>query len=169
MDTDCRGQITTRLTQYQNGSCRRTTIVVEHGVPLGLVAKCRHPLFINAEGNLCTSGYYARRACRRLYLRLDGSEIRFTDSIGQAALLTTPNQWLPRLIEMIQINCENCARLEIGNKHQALKIKLPPRTAFQTASLKAKVKADKTGRPVPVIFRRRKVAPDHFHLASRRE
>jgi len=77
-------------------------------------------------------------------------EPRFACSIGHATLLADPGQLLRRVIEMVQINCEHCARVEIGNEHQALKIRLPQRTPYQTASLKAKMKADRTGRPVPI-------------------
>lgn len=154
MGEDCRGKTTTYLTQRSDGSCKRTTTTVEHGEPLGLVAKRGHDLFIDKQGNLCTSRCHGAQASRRLYLVLDGPEMRFTCSIGHAALLPDPSQILQRVIEMVQINCEHCARLEIGNGHQALKITLPRRTPYQMASLKAKMKADRTGRPVPILLRR---------------
>lgn len=150
MDEDCHGKTTTYLTQRLDGSCKRTTTTAEHGTPLGLVAKRRHDLFIDKEGNLCTARCHGSQASRRLYLVMEGPEMRFTCSIGHATLLPDPSQLLQRVIEMAQINCEHCALLEIGNEHQALKITLPRRTPYQMASLKAKMKADRTGRPVPI-------------------
>lgn len=155
MDEPCRGRTKTHLTQRLDGSCKRTTTTVEHGTPLGLVAKRRHDLFIDMNGNLCTSRCHQAQASRRLYLVMDGSEMRFTCSIGHATLLADPGQLLQRVIEMVQINCEHCARVEIGNEHQALKVTLPQRTPHQIASLKAKMQADRTGRPVPISVRRR--------------
>lgn len=150
MDEDCRGKTTTYRTQRLDGSCKRTTTTVEHGTPLGLAAKRGRDLFIDKEGNLCTSRCHGAQASRGMYLVLEGLDIRFTGSIGHATLLPDPSQLLERVIEMVQINCEHCARLEIGNEREALKIALPPRTPYQTASLKAKMKADRTGRPVPI-------------------
>lgn len=150
MDEHCRGNTTTYLTQHLDGSCKRTTATVEHGTPLGLVAKRAHDLFIDKKGNLCTSRCPEARASRRLYLVLEGPEMRFTRSIGHATLLPDPSQLLQRVSEMVQINCEHCAWLKIGNEHQALKITLPRRTPYQMTSMKAKMKADRTGRPVPI-------------------
>lgn len=145
-----RSKTTTYLTQCLDGSCKRTTTTVEHGTPLGLVAKRGHDLFTDKKGSLCTARCHEAQASRRLYLVPEGSEIRFTCSIGHATLLADPSQLLQRVIGMVQINSEHCARIEIGNEHEALKIKLPRRTPHQIASLKAKMKADRTGRPVPI-------------------
>lgn len=71
-------------------------------------------LFIDKKGNLCTSRCHEAQASRRLYLVLEGSEMRFTCSIGHATLLSDPSQLLQRVIEMVQINCEHCARIELG-------------------------------------------------------
>ena len=111
MDEDCHGKTTTYLTQRLDGSCKRTTTTVEHGTPLGLVAKRRHDLFIDKEGNLCTSRCHEAQASRRLYLVMEGPEMRFTCSIGHATLLPDPSQLFQRVIEMVQINCEHCAWL----------------------------------------------------------
>lgn len=153
MDEHCRGKTTTYLKQCLDGSCQRTTTTIERGTPLGLVAKRGHDLFIDKNGNLCTSRCREAQASRRLYLVMDGPEMHFTSSIGDATLLADPGPPLQRVIEMVQINCEDCARIEIGNEHQALKIALPRRTPHQMASLKAKMKADRTGRPVPISLR----------------
>lgn len=159
MDEHCRGKTTTYLTQCLDGSCKRTTTTVEYGTPLGLVARRGHDLFTDKQGNLCTSRCHEAQASRRLYLVMEGSEMRFTCSIGHATLLADPSQLLQRVIEMVQINCEHCARIELGNEHQALKITLPGRTSHQSASLKAKMKADRTGRPVPISPSKRGFAP----------
>ncbi len=150
MEDDPHGKTTTYLTQCLDGSCKRTTTSVEHGTALGLIARRGHDLFIDKDGNLCTSRCHGAQASRRLYLVIDGSELRFTPSIGRATLFPEPNHVLQRVIEMVQINCEHCARIEIGNEHQALKITLPRRSPHQTASLKAKMEADRTGRAVPI-------------------
>jgi len=155
MDEHSRGTTTRYVTQCLNGSCKRTTTSVEHGTALGLVAKRGRDLFIDKHGNLCTSRCHRAQASPRLYLVMDGPELRFTRSIGYATLFPEPSQLLQRVIEMVQINCEFCARIEIGNEHHALKITLPRRSSHQTASLKAKMKADKTGRPVPILPRSR--------------
>lgn len=158
MDEHCHAKTTTDLTERLDGSCKRTTTTIERGTPLGLVAKRGHDLFIDKNGNLCTSRRHEAQASRRLYLVMEGPEMRFTCSIGHAALLADPSQLLQRVIEMVQINCEHCARIEIGNEHQALKITLPRRTPHQMASLKAKIKADKTGTPVPISLQSKKAS-----------
>lgn len=150
MDEHCRGKTTAYLTQRLDGTCKRIKTTIEHGTPLGLVAKRGNDLFIDKKGNLCTSRCREAQASRRLYLVFEGPEMRFTCSIGHATLLPDPSHLLQRIIEMVQITCEHCARIEVGNEHQALKFKLPRRTPHQTASLKAKMKADRTGRPVPI-------------------
>lgn len=158
MEEHCRGKTTTYLTPSRDGTCKRTTATVEHGTPLALAAKRGHDLFIDKDGNLCTSHYHGAQASRRLYLILQGVQMRFVCSIGHATLLSDPSQLLQRIIEMVQINCEHCARIEIGNEHHTVKVMLPRRTAYQTASLKAKMKADRTGRAVAVRFRRNSVS-----------
>lgn len=168
MDDRDRGKTTMSLTQCSDGSCRRTTTRVELGTPLGLVAKQGHDLFIDTHGNLCTSRCHEAQASRRLYLVREGPEMRFTCSIGHATLLADPSQLLQRVIEMVQINCEHCARIEIGNEHQALKVALPRRTSHQSASLKAKMKADRTGRPVPISPSKRPRRPAAAILFLRR-
>lgn len=156
MDEHCRGKTTTYLTQCVDGSCKRTTTTVERGTPLCLVAQRGHDLFIDKEGNPCTSHYHGAQASRRLYLVMQEAEMRFTCSIGHATLLSDPGQLLQRIIDMVQINCEHCARIEIGNDHYAVKVTLPRRTPYQLASLKAKMKADRTGRPVAVRAHQKK-------------
>lgn len=158
MDEDCHGKTTTYLTQRLDGSCKRTTATVEYGTPLALVAKRGCDLFIDKAGNLCTCRCHGAKASRRLYLAMEGPEMRFACSIGHAALFPDPSQLLQRVIEMVQINCEHCARLEIGNKRQALKLTLPRRTPYQMASLKAKMKADRIGRPVPISLRKKRAS-----------
>ena len=155
MDEDCHGKTTTYLKQRLDGSCKRTATIVEHGTSLGLVSKRGHDLFIDKEGNLRTSRCHGAQTSRRLYLVMEGPVMRFTCSIGHATLLPDPSQLLQRVIEMVQINAEHCAWLEIGNEHQALKITLPRRTPYQMASLKAKIEADRTGRPVPIALHRK--------------
>lgn len=150
MDEHCHGETTKYLTQGLDGSCKRTITTVKQGTPLGLVAKRGRDLFIDKNGDLCTSRGHQAQASRRLYLVLKGTELRFDCSITHATLLADPHQVLQRVIDMVQINCEHCARIEIGNEHQRLKITLPRRTPRQIASLKAKMKADRTGRPVPI-------------------
>ena len=150
MDEHCRGKTTTYLTPSRDGPCKRTTATVEHGTPLALVAKRGHYLFIDKDGNLCTSHYHGAQASRRLYLVMQEAQMRFTGSIGHATLLSDPSQRLQRIIEMVQINCEHCARIEIGNDHRTVKVTVPRRTPYQVASLRAKMKADRTGRPVAV-------------------
>ena len=59
---------------------------------------------------------------------------------------------VPRVIDMVQINCEHCAAIEIGNERRAITVNLPQRTPFQIASLRAKAKADRTGLPVPITI-----------------
>lgn len=158
MDEHCRGNTTEYLTRRLDGSCKRTTATVEHGTPIGLVAKRAHDLFIDKKGNLCTSRCPEARASRRLYLVLEGPEMRFTRSIGHATLLADPSQLLQRVIEMVQINCEHCGQIEIGNEHRALKITLTRRTPHQIASLRAKMKADRTGRPVSISLQNKKAS-----------
>lgn len=150
MDDHALEKATTYLTQCLDGSCKRTTTSVEHGTALGLVAKRGHDLFTDKEGNLCTSRCLGARASRRPYLVMDGTEMRFTPSNGQATLFPEPSHLLQGVVELVQINCEFCARIEIGNEHQAVKIAPPRRSSHQAASLKAKMKADRTGRPVPI-------------------
>ena len=59
---------------------------------------------------------------------------------------------LQRVIDMVQINCEHCAAIEIGNERHAAKVNPPERTPFQIASLKAKAKADKTGQMMVAVI-----------------
>ena len=84
----------------------------------------------------------ADSACRGILLRRD---------IEDATLFRDVSRVLQRVIDMVQINCEHWAAIEIGNERHAAKVIPPKRTPFQIASLKAKVKADRTGQMVPII------------------
>ncbi len=145
------GHTTVHLAQNPDGTCKRTVTIIEYGALLKLVAKPKRKLFTDRQGNLCTSKFPGAAASRVLYLGLQpGGEFCFGRDIEDATLFTHASHVLSRLIDMVQINCEHCAAVEIGNDRQASRVKLPRRTAFQIASLKAKAKADRTGRPIPI-------------------
>ncbi len=146
------GHTTVHLAQKPDGTCKRTVTIIEYGAFLKLVAKPKRKLFTDRHGDLCTSKFPGAATSQVLYLRIQpGGEFLFGRHIEDATLFTNASHVLSRLIDMVQINCEHCAAIEIGNDRQASRVKLPHRTAFQIASLKAKAKADSTGRPVPIL------------------
>ena len=109
-------------------------------------------MFTDKQGNLCTSKFRGAVASRDLYLQVQpAGQFRFSGNIEDATLFRDASRLLQRVIDMVQINCEHCAAIEIGNEHHAAKVNLPERTPFQLASLKAKVKADRIGQMVAVI------------------
>jgi len=145
-------QTTVHVTQSLDGTCNRTVTIIEGGSPLKLVAKRGHKLFTDKQGNLCTSKFHGAVASRELYLQIQPTgQFHFSRDIEDATLFNDVSRVLKRVIDMVQINCEYCAALEIGNEHHAVKVNPPKRTPFQIASLKAKVKADRTGQMVAVI------------------
>ncbi len=151
-----RNYATVHVAQNPDGTCKRTVTIVEHGSPLKLAARPRRKLFTDRRGNLCTSKFPGPAASRVLYLQLqpDG-QFRFSRNIEDATLFTSASHVLSRVIDMVQINCEYCAAIETGNDQRATRVELPQRTDFQNASLKAKAKADRTGRPVPIPIPKR--------------
>ena len=144
---------TVHVAQNPNGTCKRTVTIVEYGSPLKLVAEPRRKLFADRQGNLCTSKFPRAVASRVLYLqqRPDG-RFCFSRHLEDATLFANASHVLPRAIDMVQINCEHCAAIEIGNERRAITVNLPQRTPFQIASLRAKAKADRTGLPVPITI-----------------
>jgi len=151
-----RNYASVHVAQNPDGTAKRTVTIVEHGSPLRLAAKPRRKLFTDRQGNLCTSKFPGAVASRVLYLQLqpDG-QFHFGREIEDAALLTSTSHVLSRVIDMVQINCEHCAAIEIGNDQRAVRVELPQRTDFQNASLKAKAEADRTGRAVLITIPKR--------------
>ena len=148
---EAHGHTTVHLAQNADGTCKRTVTIIEYGALLKLVARPKRMLFTDRQGNLCTSKFPGATASRVLYLSIQpAGEFCFRRDVEDATLFTNAAHVLSRVIDMVQINCEHCAAVEIGNDRQASRVKLPQRTAFQNASLKAKAKADRTGRPVPI-------------------
>ena len=151
-----RNYATVHVAQNPYGTCDRTVTIVEHGSPLRLAARPRRKLFTDRQGNLCTSKFPGAAASRVLYLQLQPhGQFCFSGNIEDATLFTSASHVLSRVIDMVQINCEHCAAIEIGNDQRAVRVELPQRTDFQNASLKAKAKADRTGRPVPIPIPKR--------------
>lgn len=151
-----RNYATVHVAQNPNGTCKRTVTIVEYGSPLKLTAKPGRKLFTDRQGNLCTSKFPGPAASRVLYLQLQPhGQFRFSRNIEDATLFTSASHVLSRVIDMVQINCEYCAAIETGNDQRATRVELPQRTDFQNASLKAKAKADRTGRPVPIPIPKR--------------
>ena len=145
-------QTTVHVTQSLDGTCNRTITIIEGGSPLKLVAKRGHKLFTDKQGNLCTSKFHGAVASREIYLQIQPTgQFSFRREIADATLFSDVSGVLQRVIDMVQINCEHCAALEIGNEYHAVRVNPPKRTPFQIASLKAKLKADKTGQMVPII------------------
>lgn len=146
-----RNYATVHVAQNPNGTCKRTVTIVEYGSPLKLTAKPGRKLFTDRQGNLCTSKFPGAAASRVLYLQLQPhGQFCFSGNIEEATLFTSASHVLSRVIDMVQINCEHCAAIEIGNDRRATGVEMPQRTDFQRASLKAKAKADRTGRAVPI-------------------
>ncbi|HTS69555.1 MAG TPA: hypothetical protein VMO17_11275 [Terriglobia bacterium] len=139
------------VAQSPDGTCKRTVTIVEYGSPLRLAAKPGRKLFTDRQANLCTAKFPGAVASRVLYLQLrpDG-QFCFSGNIEDATLFTSASHVISRVIPMVQINCEHCAAIEIGNDQRTTRVELPQRTDFQSASLKAKAKADRTGRLVPI-------------------
>lgn len=144
---------TVHVTQIPDGTCKRTITIVEDGSALKLVAKRGHKLFTDEQGNLCTSKFRRAVASRGLYLQIqpDGRFL-FRRDIDDATLFSEASHVLSRVIDMVQINCEHCAAIEIGNDRHAARVTPPKRTPFQIASLMAKVKADRTGRSAVITL-----------------
>jgi hypothetical protein len=143
---------TVHLTQSLHGTCRRTIAIIEDGYSLRLVANRGHKLFTDKRGNLCTSKFHGAVASRKLYLQIQHTgEFLFRRDIEDATLFSDASRVLQRVIDMAQINCEHWAAIEIGNERLAAKVNAPKRTPFQLASLKAKAKADRTGKMVAII------------------
>ena len=149
---EAHSQTTVHVTQSLDGTCNRTTTIIEGGSTLRLVAKRGHNLFADKQGNLCTSKFHGAVASRELYLQIQpAGEFCFRRDIEDATLFRDVSRVLQRVIDMVQINCEHWAAIEIGNERHAAQVNLPERTPFQLASLKAKVKVDRTGQMVAVI------------------
>jgi hypothetical protein len=149
---EAHGHTTIHVSQSLDGTCNRTITIIERGSPLRLAAKRGHKLFTDKQGNLCTSKFRGAVASRDLYLQVQpAGQFRFSGNIEDATLFRDASRLLQRVIDMVQINCEHCAAIEIGNERHAAKVNLPERTPFQLASLKAKVKVDRTGQMVAVI------------------
>lgn len=110
------GHTTVHLAQNPDGTCKRTVTIIEYGVLLKLVAKPKRKLFTDRQGNLCTSKFPGAAASRVLYLRIQpGGEFCFGRDIEDATLFTHASHVLSRLIDMVHINSEHCAAVEIGN------------------------------------------------------
>ena len=118
-----------------------------------MAAKRGHKLFTDKLGNLCTSDLRGAVASRELYLQIQHTgEFLFRRDIEDATLFSDASRVLQRLIDMVQVNCEHWAAIEIGNERHATKVSTPKRTPFQIASLNAKVQADRTGQMVAIII-----------------
>ena len=75
---EAHSQTTVHVTQSLDGTCSRTTTIIEGGSPLKLVAKRGHKLFADKQGNLCTSKFHGAVASRESLL---------ADSAGRGILL----------------------------------------------------------------------------------
>jgi hypothetical protein len=132
---------------------KRTTKITETGRALMLVAKPRRKLCIR-NGVLCPRPCHGSQAHKRLFLRLPDAPTpgpeTFVDSAKEATLLAYPENSVPRIVEMLLINTDACSHIEVGNTKVAQRINLPRATQRQLVSLKARAKADRTGRPQPV-------------------
>jgi hypothetical protein len=129
---------------------KRTTKITETGRALMLVAKPRRKLCAR-NGALCPRPCYGSQSHKRLFLHLPEAPAldpeTFVASAKEAALLAHPENWVARIIEMLLINTDACSHIEVGNTKISERISLPRATQRQLASLKARAKADRTGRP----------------------
>jgi len=138
------------VTERKDGSFKRVTTTTNTGRALMLVAKPGRKFYTRA-GTLCPSNRPGFVASGRLFLRVpEAGPEEFVTSIAHATPLPSPENWLARIIEMVQINTDACSHIEIGNTRASQRIEIPPATKRQLASLQARKKADRTGRPQPI-------------------
>ena len=138
------------VTESKDGSLKRVTTTINTGRALMLVAKPGKEFYIR-NGTLSPCRHPGSIASARLFLRVpEAGPEEFVTSIAHATPLPFPENWLPRIIEMVQINTGVCSHIEIGNTRASRRIEVPPATKRQLASLRARKKADRTGRPQPV-------------------